>query len=76
MKRYEYKFITITLKYKTKGKWYNPVATFNSDDFKYEVLEQAKNGWRFVQAFAPVLRLAAGSGVDEAELIFEREIGG
>ena len=60
---YEYKFVSERL----KGR------LLSGADFAYRdsIVEHARDGWRLVQAFAPVGGVGPSGGVD---LIFERPI--
>ena len=64
-KRYEYKFVRI-------GQGFFGVKKWARDDYPDVIHEYGREGWRFVQIFAP------GTGpygmVKYYELIFEREI--
>jgi hypothetical protein len=61
---YEYKFVKISL---------GGVLTYKPKvEYKGIITEQAKEGWRFVQIFAPATR-GYGSA-SYFELIFEREL--
>lgn len=62
---YEYKFVQVELK---KGLMKNTPK----EDYHEIIREEAKNGWRLVQIFAPSV---VGYGTAENfELIFEKEI--
>lgn len=65
-KRYEYKFVSVNLKrsFILSGKV--------SDSYRQDIVENARDGWRFVQAFAPPIGAYGSSSA--ADLIFEREI--
>ena len=61
--QYEYKFVSEKL----KGGW---LTGRPKPEYRETIIEQAQDGWRFVQAFAPPV-----GGVGEADyvdLIFER----
>jgi hypothetical protein len=61
---YEYKFVSVKL----KGGW---LSGRPKPEYRETIVEQAQDGWRFVQAFAPPV---GGVGeADYADLIFERE---
>jgi len=64
---YEYEFVKIDM-----------VATFTKripkEHYQEVIVDYAKNGWRFVQIFAPATK---GYGTSEYfELIFEKEVKG
>jgi len=66
-KRYEYKYIRVKL----KGGGFT--GKF-SESYQNEIAACARDGWRFVQAFAPAV---VGYGASSyADLIFEREAAG
>ena len=58
---YEYKFVRIDVSF-----WQKPQG-----DHQKVIEEHAREGWRFVQIFAP--GIAASGNVKYFELIFERE---
>ncbi len=64
-KNYEYKFVSV----KIKGGFFSGKV---SEDYRQHILQHARDGWRFVQAFAPSVGPYGVTGA--ADLIFEREI--
>ena len=62
---YEYKFIQIELKQ-------GLMKATAKEDYREIISEEAKNGWRLVQIFAPSV-VGYGSA-ENFELIFEKEI--
>lgn len=65
--KYEYKFVSVKLRggiFTGKPK----------DDYRKDILDNARDGWRFVQAFSPGVGAYGSSGY--ADLIFERKIEG
>jgi len=42
------------------------------DDYRKDIMDNARDGWRFVQAFAPGVSAYGASGY--ADLIFERKV--
>ena len=64
---YEYKFVRVDL----KGFW---ISTKKPKEDHHKIIEEhAKEGWRFVQIFAPAVSVAGGGIPEYFELIFERE---
>jgi len=61
-KRYEYKFVRVKV---TSGFWGIGFST----DYQGVIEQHAREGWRFVQAYAPGL-----SGSAKCDLIFEMEV--
>jgi len=63
--KFEYKFVQVKLE---GGYWTgNP-----KKGYRDEIINQAQDGWRFVQAFAPAV---GGYGkASQVDLIFEREL--
>jgi uncharacterized protein DUF4177 len=66
--KYEYKFVTIKL---VNG-FLSGLSPEIEEGYRNDITENAKEGWRFVQAFAPSIATAGISVY--ADLIFEREI--
>ena len=64
-KRYEYKFVSVKLK---GGTWTGKAK----EDYRQDITDNARDGWRFVQAFAPAVGGYGAAGY--ADLIFERAI--
>lgn len=65
MVRYEYKFVRL-------GEGWFGVKKWARDDYPDVIEQYAKEGWRFIQVFAPG---TGSSGMAKyIELIFEREI--
>lgn len=68
-KKYEYKFVSVKL----RGGFFTGRV---KEDYQDDIVSKARDGWRFVQAFAPFASVGRygifGSGY--ADLIFEREI--
>jgi hypothetical protein len=63
--KYDYKFVSVKLR---GGTWTGKPK----EDYRQDILNNARDGWRFVQAFAPAVGGYGFSGY--ADLIFEREI--
>ena len=65
MVKYEYKFVRL-------GEGWFSVKKWARDEYPEVVAQHAKEGWRFIQIFAPG---TGSSGMAKyIELIFEREI--
>ena len=65
--KYEYKFVTVKLVTGFLGGLTSQIE----EGYRKEIVENAKDGWRFVQAFAPSIGKVGSSLY--ADLIFERE---
>jgi hypothetical protein len=65
--QYEYKFVTVKL---IRG-FLGGVSSQIEEGYRKEIVDNAKDGWRFVQAFAPPISKLGASLY--ADLIFERE---
>ncbi|MCB1100240.1 MAG: DUF4177 domain-containing protein [Verrucomicrobiae bacterium] len=63
--RYEYKFVSVRL----KGGFISGKA---NESYRQDIVNNARDGWRFVQAFAPAVGGYGSSGY--ADLIFERRL--
>ena len=66
--KYEYKFVTVKLITGFLGGMTSEIG----EGYRQDIIENAKEGWRFVQAFAPSVGKVGTSLY--ADLIFEREI--
>ncbi len=65
MKKYEYKFVSVKL----RGGYFSGKA---NEDYRKDIIVHARDGWRFIQAFAPSVGAYGTSSA--ADLIFEREL--
>ena len=65
--KYEYRFVTVKLITGVLG----GVSSKIEEGYRKDIIENANDGWRFVQAFAPSVAKVGSSLY--ADLIFERE---
>jgi len=64
-KTFEYKFVSVKLR---GGTWTGKAK----EGYRADIVSNARDGWRFVQAFAP--GVSAYGSTSNADLIFEREV--